>query len=195
MTTMKLLVLSHGGCATTTFMEMLVDKGIKLNNPNDTDNLKHTLPENITDYDPTHILYIYGDIAKSARSLIRRKIGSTQTYKLRGLYDECQTLPKLRYLEKLHAYINRVLKNRNRDPLGIMNHIALWKDVPGVFFIHHEDICKSDKIDDFLGLPVGTCSKFEVVERTTPVNKYETAEYLEIMCQFDKKVSEMLKKV
>jgi hypothetical protein len=176
-------------------MEMLVDKGINLNNPNDTDNLKHTLPENITDYAPTHILYIYGDTAKSVRSLIRREIGSIQSYKLRGLYDECRTLPKIRYLEELHVYVNRVLKNKNREPLGIINHIALWKDVPGVFFVHHEDICKSDKIDDFLGLPVGTCSKFEVVERTTSLKKCETPEYLRTMSRFDKKISDLLEKI
>jgi hypothetical protein len=79
----------------------------------------------------------------------------------------------------------KVVEKTNNDPMGIVSHYNAWKAVPNVFFIHYESIPISEKIDEFLDLPKGTCAKFEITERkSTCDNSIESADYLQIMNRF-----------
>jgi len=184
----KLLVVSHGGSATTAFMEF-ISKYITTNSSNDSDGLKHTLPSKITEYDPTHIIYIYGDMDKTMRSLFRRQwefvtLASQQEYKLRG-NKYFRDLPA--NFEDFEEYTQIVIKE-NREPVGCLVHMREWKKVPNVFFIHYEQISTSVTIDKYLRIPKGTCGQFKIKERESQIQSYETREYLETMKGLDLRV-------
>ena len=184
---MKLQVVSHGGSATTTFMEF-IGKYISTNCSKDLDGLKHTIPSKIEDL-PSRIIYIYGDMDKTMRSLFRRKAGkltiaSNHQYKLKGI-KYSKDLPA--NFEDFEAY-TRLVTLENRDPVGCLVHMREWKKVPNVFFIHYEQICKSDTIDEYLGIPKGTCSQFTVMPRVSELQPCETPEYLETMKGLDLRV-------
>jgi hypothetical protein len=177
----KVLLVSPGGCACTAFINFLKDY-IKINCKDDKDRLKHTLPWNplIKKYNPTHIIYLYGDFDKAIRSLFRRNFQRAQYHKLKNIFGN-NNIPTP--FNNFKQYINLVIRSRT-EPFGILDHYKAWKNVPGVFFIHYEDIPKSLEIDDFLGIPKGTCSKFPIKERTSEKNINETTEYLNIMKNF-----------
>jgi hypothetical protein len=184
---MKLHVVSHGGSATTTFMEF-ISKYIPTNCSRDLDGLKHTVPSKIEDL-PSRIIYIYGDMDKTMRSLFRRKAGnltiaSIHEHKLKGI-KYSRDLPA--NFEDFEAY-TKLVTLENREPVGCLVHMRCWKKVPNVFFIHYEQICKSDTIDEYLGIPKGTCSQFTVMSRVSELQPYETPEYLETMKGLDLRV-------
>ena len=142
-------------------------------------------------------------MVKTVRSLFRRKGGQTtfaSIHKIhfRNIEDaptshfnktptekdiDCQDYP---------TYIRTVLETRS-EPIGCIKHMMSWEKVPNVFFIHYEQICKSKKIDEFLGVPKGTCSKFTVKPRKSVPDDHETPEYIKIMNEFDKKIAEILR--
>lgn len=181
----KVLLISPGGCACTAFIEFLKDY-VKINSSNDTDHLKHSLPWNpmVTTYNPTHIIYLYGDFDKAIRSLFRRGFHKAQYHKLKNIRSS-DNIPTP--FNNFKQYIKLVLNSRT-EPFGILDHYKAWKTVPGVFFIHYEDIPTSSKLDDFLGIPKGTCSKFLIKKRTSKRNINEIDEYLNIIIQFMKEV-------
>jgi hypothetical protein len=177
----KVLLVSPGGCACTAFIGFLKDY-VNINSMNDSDKLKHTLPWNplIKKYNPTHIIYLYGDFDKAVRSLFRRNFQKPQYRKLRNMWGNINTpIP----FNNFKQYIKLVVNSRS-EPLGILDHYKAWKAVPGVFFIHYKDIPTSTEIDNFLGISKGTCSKFIIKERTSQKNIHETDEYLKIMNEF-----------
>lgn len=183
----KVLLISPGGCACTAVIKFLKNHVKEINAINDSDNLKHTLPCNplIKKYNPTHIIYIYGDLDKAARSLFRRKYTNAQYHKLNNIRGNSNIKVPFNNFKQ---YIRFVQESRT-EPLGMLNHFMAWKKVPNVFFIHYENIPKSSKIDDFLGLAKGTCSKFILKERTSEKNINETIEYLNIMKSFTDKLT------
>jgi hypothetical protein len=85
----KVLLISPGGCACTAFINFLKDHVKQINCKDDSDRLKHTLPWNplIQQYNPTHIIYLYGDFDKAIRSLFRRNFQDRQYHKLRNIID------------------------------------------------------------------------------------------------------------
>ena len=175
----KVLLISPGGCACTAFINFLKDHVKQINCKDDSDRLKHTLPWNplIQQYNPTHIIYLYGDFDKAIRSLFRRNFQDRQYHKLRNIIDN-KNIPTP--FKNFKQYVNFVIKSRT-EPLGIVDHFNAWKTIPGVFFIHYENIPKSRKLEEFLKLPVGTCNKFIIKERTTEKNSIETTQYLNIL--------------
>ena len=184
----KLLIVSHGGSATTSFIEFIKDF-IHVNCSKDLDGLKHTIPSKINQYNPTHIIYIYGDMDKTMRSLFRRNgggftIASIHEYKLRGIKHSNEFPP---HFENFEEYTKIVIKEK-REPVGCLLHMREWKKVPNIFFIHYEQICTSDTIDEYLGIPKGTCSQFTVKERESKIQECETPEYLETMKGLDLRV-------
>jgi len=186
LTKQKLLVVSHGGSATTTFMNF-INKYISTNCSKDLDGLKHTIPSKIEV--PSHIIYIYGDMDKTMRSLFRRKAGevtfaSIHEHKLKGLKHSID-LPA--NFEDFEAY-TKLVTLENREPVGCLAHMRDWKKVPNVFFIHYEQICTSDTIDEYLGIPKGICSQFTVMPRVSELQPCETSEYLETMKGLDLRV-------
>uniref|UniRef100_A0A6C0HFW3 Sulfotransferase domain-containing protein n=1 Tax=viral metagenome TaxID=1070528 RepID=A0A6C0HFW3_9ZZZZ len=188
----RLQVVSHGGSATTTFMEF-ISKYIPTNCSRDLDGLKHTIPSKIEDL-PSRIIYIYGDMDKTMRSLFRRKAGNTtiasiHEHKLKGI-KHSKDLPA--NFEDFEAYTKLVVEE-NREPVGCLVHMREWKKVPNVFFIHYEQICTSDTIDDYLGIPKGTCSQFTVMPRVSELQPCETPEYLETMKGLDLRVQGIIK--
>jgi hypothetical protein len=187
----NLLVVSHGGSATTAFMEFIKEY-IPTNCSKDLDGFKHTIPSEIT-FEPTHIIYIYGDMDKTMRSLFRRNAGektiaSVHEYKLKGIkYSD--DFPA--NFEDFKAY-TKIVKKENREPVGCLVHMREWKKVPNVFFIHYEQISKSNTIDDYLGIPKGTCSQFKVLPRVSKIQDFETPEYLKIMKKFDLRIKKII---
>ena len=183
----KVLLISPGGCACTAVIKFLKNHVKEINASNDIDNLKHTLPWNplIKEYNPTHIIYIYGDLDKAARSLFRRDYQNKQYRKLHNIYNN-NNIPVP--FNNFNQY-TRIVQQSRTEPLGILNHYNAWKEVPNVFFIHYENIPKSLEIDDFLGIPKGTCSNFILKERTSEKNICETETYLTIMKTFTDKLN------
>jgi len=177
--TQRVLLISPGGCACTAFISYLKKYINNINNENDTDKLKHTLPWNpsVKNYNPTHIIYLYGDLDKAVRSLFRRNYHNPQYRKLNNIFKN-KDIPIP--FNNFKQYI-KLVENAKIEPLGIFNHYKAWKSVPNVFFIHYENIQKTPLLDDFLGLPKGTCSKFPIKERTSQIRIIESKEYLEIM--------------
>jgi len=171
-----------------------ISKYIPTNCSSDLDGLKHTIPSEVESFNPTHIIYIYGDMAKTMRSLFRRTnhkrtIASVHEYKLKGI-DRYDKLPA--NFEDFKAYTKRVIKEE-AEPVGCLVHMRRWRTVPNVFFIHYEQICTSDTIDDYLGIPKGTCSKFTIVPRVSQIQPFETREYLEIMKKLDVRIQNLVK--
>jgi hypothetical protein len=183
----KLLVVSHGGSATTAFIEFIKNY-IPTNCSKDLDGLKHTLLSKI-EYVPSRIIYIYGDMDKTMRSLFRRKggdvtIASIHEHKLKGIKHSID-LPA--NFEDFDAY-TKLVTLENREPVGCLIHMRQWKKVPNVFFIHYEQICTSDTIDEYLDIPKGTCKQFTVMPRESEIQPCETPEYLETMKGLDIRV-------
>jgi len=201
----RLLVQSHGGSATSAFMEFIQPHVQKINCINNFDYLKHTSPENTLSYNPTHILYIYGDMCKAVRSLFRRK-GKNENTTFAAVhkryFKNIEEAPTSRFnktpkekdidCQDYATYIRTVLETQS-EPIGCIKHIMRWERVPNVFFIHYEHISTSDKIDAFLGVPKGTCSKFIVLPRNSVPHAHETPEYIQTMAEFDKKIAEILR--
>lgn len=179
----KLLVVSHGGSATTSFMKFIKDY-IPTNCPKDSDGLKHAVPSKTELYNPSHIIYIYGDMDKTIRSLFKRKVVSARAYKLKNI-DYSANLPIL--FEDLNNYTTAVVE-KNIEPVGCLVHMREWKKVPNVFFIHCDQISTSESIDNYLDIPKGTCSKFRMQQITPQIEPCETPEYLETMKGLDLRV-------
>jgi len=177
----KVLLISPGGCACTAFIKFLKEY-VEINHEHDTDRLKHTLPWNplIENYKATHIIYLYGDFDMAARSLFRRNFQNLQYRKLRNIVNSKNISPPFNNFKQ---YIKHVINSRT-EPLGILDHFKAWKKVSNVFFIHYKEIPISKTIDDFLGIPSGTCSKFLIKERTSQKSIHETPKYLNIMRNF-----------
>lgn len=183
----NLLVVSHGGSATTAFMTF-IRQYIPTNCPEDRDELKHSIPSKVG-YNPSHIIYIYGDMDKTMRSLFRRKTGeltfaSINEHKLKGIQYSRDNPANF---QDFKAYTEIVVAE-NVEPVGCLVHMREWKKVPNVFFIHYEKICTSDTIDEYLGIPKGTCSQFKVLPRESTRQPCETQEYLETMKGLDFRV-------
>jgi hypothetical protein len=186
----RVLLVSPGGCACSAILEFIDKHGITINSNSDKDFMKHLLPEVsiLSVYNPTSIIYVYGDIDKLIRSLFRRSINFINTHchklSIKDKYvlqadtnnTDLTSMPYTTFKE----YIDLVIKTKT-EPMGIIQHYNSWKKVPGIFFIHYEDFPKSDNVDEFLGLPKGTCSQFELKERTSVRQPEETDEYLEII--------------
>jgi hypothetical protein len=184
----KVLLVSPGGCACTAVINFLKNHVHKINASNDGDNLKHSLPWKlcVKKYKPTHIIYIYGDLDKAARSLFRRNYNNPQYRKLNNIrYNNDIKVP----FDNFNQYIKFVEQSRT-EPLGMLNHFMAWKNVPNVFFIHYKNIPKSSSIDDFLWLRKGTCSKFILKQRTSEKSINETTKYLDIMKSFTNKLKQ-----
>jgi hypothetical protein len=126
---------------------------------------------------------------KTMRSLFRRKVGnitfaSIVDYKIKGIEYSINLPTKF---EDFEEYTKHVTKE-NRELVGCLVHMREWKKVPNIFFIHYEQICKSDTIDAYLGIPKGTCSKFTVLPRKSQIQDCESPEYLETMKGLDLRV-------
>jgi hypothetical protein len=186
----RVLLVSPGGCACSAILKFIDQHGITINSNSYEDFMKHLLPEVsiISVYKPTSIIYVYGDIDKLIRSFFRRsiyfinkhcpKLSIKDKYILRN-DTENTDLTSMPY-RTFKEYIDIVIKT-GTEPMGIIKHYESWKKVPGVFFIHYENFPKSDRVDEFLRLPKGTCSQFELKERTSIRQPEETNEYLEII--------------
>jgi len=186
----RVLLVSPGGCACSEILKFIDQHGITINSNSYEDFMKHLLPEVsiISVYKPTNIIYIYGNIDKLIRSFFRRsihfvnkhcpKLTIKDKYILRN-DTENTDLTSMPY-RTFKEYIDIVIKT-GTEPIGIVEHYNSWNKVPGVFFIHYENFPKSDTIDEFLGLPKGTCSQFELKERTSLRKPEETDKYLEII--------------
>lgn len=174
----RVLVVSPGGCACTSLIKFLKPYLKTINCPDDTDKIKHTLPRSnlIKKYNPTHIIYLFGDIIKAVRSLFRRNYSYVHYYKLHNIALNSSKCPFTNY----KSYINNTLNN-NCEPMGIMSHYNAWKDIPNVFFIHYEDINKSELFNKYLELPEGTHKKFILKERKSTANSLESEKYLSIL--------------
>ena len=186
----RILLVSAGGSACSNILEYISKTGNTINDIDNNDTLKHSLPcsKIVGLYKPTKIIYIYGDLNKLIRSLFRRKFTcfhytyfnnriNNNVLLSEKLYDEdYNSLPFTSFKE----YIDIVIKTKT-EPIGIIKQYEAWKKVPGVFFIHYTDFPKSDKVDEFLELPKGTCSQFKLQSRTSVRQPEETDEYLEII--------------
>ena len=123
----KLLVVSHGGSATTSFIEF-IKNFTRVNCSKDLDGLKHTIPSKINRYNPSHIIYIYGDMDKTMRSLFRRNAGnlniaSIHEYKLKGI-KYSRDLPA--NFEDFEEY-TKIVTKKNIEPVGCLVHMREWK--------------------------------------------------------------------
>jgi len=90
-------------------------------------------------------------------------------------------------LKDFKLYINKVVQTKT-EPIGLLKHASAWKNVPNIMFIHYTQIPFSETIDEFLGVPVGTCAQFKIIERTSVKSSFETSEYLAIVKRFDTKL-------
>jgi hypothetical protein len=192
----RVLLVSPGGSACTAFLQFLEKTGITINTANSFtlggDGLKHCRPESylVSAYDPTHVIYQYGNLDLTIHSLFRRGILDISYF-----YDTVQkymnplmrTTNKLIKFNSLQDYVNCVIETKE-EPLGIVKHWKAWKSsTRNVYYIHYEDIHKCKIIDDFLGLPEGTCSEFTVKTRESKLSEIETEEYLSIIRDIDER--------
>ena len=190
----RVLLVSPGGSACTAFLQSMEKCEITINTPNSFtlggDGLKHSLPDShlVTAYDPTHVIYQYGDLDSSVRSLFRRNILDISYF-----YDNQQKFmhPLMRTTNKqikfntIQDYINEVLLTKE-EPLGIIKHWKKWKSSNrNIYFVHYANIHKDTNIDSFLGVPANTCSNFTVKERESKILDIETPEYLRILKDID----------
>jgi hypothetical protein len=186
--------VSPGGSACTAFLKFLEDTGITINTANSFtlggDGLKHCRSESylVDAYRPTHVLYQYGDLDTTVRSLFRRNLINISYF-----YDFNQKFmnPLMRKnhnqikFTSLDDYVACVLRT-SEEPLGILKHWSSWKNSAyNIFFIHYEDIHKSPDIDEFLQLPLGTCSAFTIKERKSVRSAIESTKYLDILKKID----------
>lgn len=190
----RILLVSPGGSACTNFLKFLNKYDININTSNSFklggDGLKHSKSDSnlVLAYDPTHIIYQYGDLDKTIRSLFRRKLNDISYF-----YDEKQKYmnPLMRTNKKIkfdnfEDYINHVILNKE-EPLGIIKHWKSWKNHKNVFFINYIDIPNLPLLDEYLGLPFGTCKKFIITDRISSRLPIETDEYIQIIKDIDYK--------
>ena len=190
----RILLVSPGGSACTNFLNFLNGFEININTANSFtlggDGLKHSKPDSylVLAYDPTHIIYQYGELDKTIRSLFCRGLIDISYF-----YDEIQKYmnPLMRSNKKIkfnkfEDYINYVLLNKE-EPLGIVKHWKSWQNKENIFFLNYINIPNSLLLDEYLGLPIGTCKKFIIHDRTRQRLQIETDEYLEIIKNIDSK--------
>jgi GR25 family glycosyltransferase involved in LPS biosynthesis len=192
----RVLLASPGGSACTAFLQLLEKTGITINSSNSFilggDGLKHSIPNShlVTAYDPTHILYQYGDLDSTIRSLFRRnlmRISYFYDYPQKFMNPLMRTTKKELKFNTLQEYINQVLITKE-EPLGIIKHWKEWKSSNrNVYFVHYANIHKDKEIDKFLGVPDMTCSEFTVKKRESTVSDIETSEYLSILSDIDRR--------
>jgi len=190
----RVLLVSPGGSACTSFLQFLQNKNIIINTPNSYgdiyDGLKHCLDDSylVNAYDPTHVIYQYGDLDATIRSLFRRNL-----LEISYFYDNIQKFmnPLHRKLNKyikfntFEEYIEDVLKTKTEN-LGIIKHWASWKSSSrNIYFVHYKDIHIDPKLDDFIGVTKGTCSEFTIKERQSKRLLCETDEYINIIRDID----------
>jgi hypothetical protein len=149
-----------------------------INCPNDKDKIKHTLPTSnlIKKYNPTHIIFLFGNMVKAVRSLFRRNFTQRQYYKIRNIPFNSIKCPFMNYKQ----YINNTIAN-NSEPLGLMNYYNAWKEIPNVFFINYEYINSSELFNTYLGLPEGLNKKFIIRKRSSAPNILESIRYLSVL--------------
>ena len=190
----RCLLVSPGGSACTDFLKFLNTKHIVINTPNSFipggDGLKHCKPDSylVQAYNPTHVVYQYGDLDLTIRSLFRRNLLDISYF-----YDDLQKfmnpLKRSKKHIKFHTfgkYIEYVVEKKE-EPLGIIKHWKSWRNHPNVLYIHYKDIHTSKTIDEFLGLSLGTCSEFIEQPRTSVRLDIESDEYLNIIHDIEKK--------
>jgi len=189
----RVLLVSPGGSACTKFLEFLSQKNITINAANSCIvggyGLKHSKPDSllVSAYEPTHILYQYGDLDLTVRSLFRRNLTDISYF-----YDEIQRFmnPLMRKKRReikfsdFKDYIAYVIKMQ-KEPLGIVTHWKAWAKIKNVMFIHYKDIPTSPTIDKFLGLENGTCSEFHIKQRLSVQTPEETEIYINIIKSID----------
>jgi hypothetical protein len=190
----RVLLVSPGGSACTSFLQFLQNKNIIINTPNSyghiNDGLKHCLDNSylVNAYDPTHVIYQYGDLDATIRSLFRRNL-----LEISYFYDNIQKFmnPLHRKLNKyikfntFEEYIEDVLKTKTEN-LGIIKHWASWKSSSrNTYFVHYKNIHIDTKLDDFIGVTKGTCSEFTIKERQSKRLSCETDEYINIIRDID----------
>jgi hypothetical protein len=190
----RILLVSPGGSACTAFLGLLEKCQITINTTNSFtfggDGLKHALPDSqlVTAYDPTHVVYQYGDLDSTVRSLFRRNIvrisyfyGNEQKF----MNPLMRTTNNETMFDTFQEYINHILL-RKEEPLGIIRHWKQWKlSTRNIYFVHYENIHKDKELDNFLGVPANTCSNFTVKERQSKILDIETPEYLRILKDID----------
>jgi hypothetical protein len=189
----RVLLVSPGGSACTAFLGFLQDK-LTINTPNSFidggDGLKHCLDNSyhVEAYNPTQVIYLYGDLETTVRSLFRRGLNDISYF-----YDEKQKFmnPLMRLCKRdvkyycIQDYIKDVLKTKE-EPMGIIKHWKSWKaSNRNIYFIHYADIYKQPRLDTFLGLSPGTCSKFTVKQRVSVRIPDEANDYLDILRKID----------
>jgi hypothetical protein len=176
----RVLVVSPGGCASKSFIEFLKSHVGEINCPNNSDTLKHSLPwsPQVNKYNPTHIIYVYGDLDKAIRSIFRREYAHGLYYKLHGLKVNSLPIPFYGFDE----YISLVLASHT-EPLGIINHINFWKK-KNVFFIDYEKICINDSLSKFLNIDYNILNSFELLQRKSRRSINEIPEYISLITSF-----------
>jgi hypothetical protein len=188
----RVLLVSPGGSACTAFLEFLNRQdGLIINTPNSFikggDGLKHARSDSylVSAYQPTHVIYLYGDLDKTVRSLFRRGLVDISYF-----YDEPQKFmhPLMRKEKRIKfptfdGYIDHVVRV-GEEPLGIIKHWRSW--VGKARFVHYETIAILEDIDTFIGLPVGTCKGFPIRSRESVRVEAERDSYIEIIQGLDK---------
>ena len=169
----RVLVISPGGCASKSVIDFLKPHVGEINCPNNSDNLKHALPwsPQVKKYNPTHIIYLYGDLDKAVRSIFRRNYFHSLYYKLHGIIINSLPIP----FHSFEQYIT-ILVASQTDPLGIINHINSWKQNT-VLFIHYENINNSIVLADFLNINIKLLNKFAITKRISKYQSIETLDY------------------
>jgi len=190
----RVLLVSPGGSACTAFLQFLEKTGITINTANSFtlggDGLKHCLSNSylVNAYDPTHVIYQYGNLDLSIHSLFRRGILDISYFydTIQKYMNPLMRTNKVIKFNSLQDYVNCVLETKE-EPLGLIKHWNSWKSSNrNIYYIHYEDIHKCKIIDGFLGLPEGTCSEFTVKPRQSKLSHIETPEYLSIIHNIDK---------
>ncbi|MDQ8190598.1 hypothetical protein [Roseibacillus persicicus] len=130
---MNVLVVSTGGCSTTSLLTALKGCGVKCNDPNDLDGLKHICLPPLVSAKDLKVVYVFGDPAESVGSLFRRGYQYRQYCKLTGDYFK---VPE--FLDNLEVYS----KSEN-DGLAFERHFHNWRfkyQVYETLFINFEDL-------------------------------------------------------
>ena len=185
----RIAIVTSGGSASSNFIDFLVNNGLSINqNLERSYGIKHSQPNSTTfkAYNPTKVIYVYGDLVETVRSFYRRNILSINYFYdapnnyFNPIRNEQIRVPKFNSFQE---YINEVIAT-NTEPLGIINHWNQWKAYPNVKFLNYADIPTDTTLDTFLGLQQGTCAKFKIKERWDRLD-IETDQYISILNNID----------
>jgi hypothetical protein len=149
-TILDLLIIGAGGNGQTYFMQFCQKNGLKINDINDTDKLKHmSSPNDIpANLQIKKCIFIYNEPHKAILSHFRRGWSYVQMVKLGNPYKLQST-----NINPLEKYINLVIENK-KDMFGIEYQFNNWfnakTDFPILFLDFNEILNKKEKIDHFL---------------------------------------------